>query len=611
MHAWRTEYDPKSQIRQHSVQAGFGHSLLAPLTTYVFSRLRVAAAVWEHGHEWWPLHTETSLSTFEAQHGRDQQRLAYNTRQFALVQKKKQLVRGEHGGYSDFFAPIVVQGKVVAVLVTGPFANAPPKSADILESWRSLTGRQGHPADPEFASYLSAVFDVLVLEGSRMQALQSVLECVTRLMAGTGLADELTNQVEVSSRELEQARSSEHSWETVRIMLDERSSLRWSRTGYSHHLHLQGFSHGVDHVLVGLAVSDRPGSDPVDEAVRRHAFQRAAVELARSVGDALSGQVGDHGVVFLSGSNGGQHKKRQKVRDLAERATSLAKKSFGLALHFGLSPAASTAPLSRSYQTALGAAESALNQRVRLVNTEDAPSRSIQSLRHLRQELDRIPGERPELLPACFDRYIEAVGAQLGFRIEPTQAHLELGFERMADSLQKSGMLDEKELRAAAESLARAAAASTTVSDLFAAYRRVVLDVVEAVAKPVPARRDRSLRVAIDFIQQHYTEPLSAGRVARVAGFTRTYFSKLFKEREQMTFEHYLRALRVERAKHLLTSTDLGVGRLAKLSGFSSSEYFARIFRREVGVSPLEYRKTPAKAAPKRHRAAYKNTKQN
>ena len=466
----------------------------------------------------------------------------------------------------------------------------------------------GAPADPEFASYLSAVFDILVLEGSLTLSLERLLGCIAQLMTGTGRADELTNQVEALGRELDQARSSERSWDTVRTMVDERSSLKWSRTGYSHHLHLQGLSRAVDHVLVGLAVNRRSGSDPVDEAVRRHALQRGAVELARSVGDVLSGQVGEHGVVFLSGSGGGAQKKRRKVADLAERIAVWAKKSFGLSLHFGVSTASGATPLSRSYQAALGAAESALNKRIQLVSLDHAPDRPGNSLRQLREELDRIPGERPELLPAYFDHYLEGVGARLGYRIEPARAHLDVGFERMTESLLKSGMLDEKGLRATVEGLERAAGAATTISELFAAYRRAVLDVVEAVAKPVPARRDRSLRVAVDYIHRHYTESLSAEQVARVAGFTRTYFSKLFKEREQMTFEHYLRALRVERAKHLLTSTDLSVGRLARLSGFSSSEYFARVFRRVVGVSPLQHRESPVTRSRSHRRAPHKST---
>jgi hypothetical protein len=68
--------------------------------------------------------------------------------------------------------------------------------------------------------------------------------------------------------------------------------------------------------------------------------------------------------------------------------------------------------LSGSYQTTLGAAEIALAQGTRLVEVEPDAKPGTHSLRHLREELSRIVEERPELLGARFDRYLEALAAQ-------------------------------------------------------------------------------------------------------------------------------------------------------------------------------------------------------
>jgi two-component system response regulator YesN len=57
-----------------------------------------------------------------------------------------------------------------------------------------------------------------------------------------------------------------------------------------------------------------------------------------------------------------------------------------------------------------------------------------------------------------------------------------------------------------------------------------------------------------------------------------------------MTFERYLRQLRIERAKQLLVSTDLDMQRVAQLSGLGTRQYLARMFRRVLGMTPLEYR---------------------
>ena len=488
--------------------------------------------------------------------------------------------------------------QVVAVLVAGPFAEKRSTSTDILERWRHLTGRQGHPADPEFASYLSATLATLVLDGGQARAFERLLNCLARLMGGQGQADELMNQAEAARAALEPARFADRTWQTVRKVIDDRSQRTAFDEALSNDLRDLGLTRPADHVLVGLTVSRTIEPDPVDEAIRRDAFQRASADLAHATGEVVAGQVGDHGVVFLCGKAGPATRKRQKVLDLAERVFTLGRKRFGLSLHFGASLAPANDPLSRSYQSALGAAEAALVGDAKLVIAEPGSRRPRHSLRHLRQELSRAVEERPDLLGARFDRYLEAVAVHCVYRMKPARAHLEAGFERMAEALVKSGALDEKSFGVLGDGLDRAAGEARTVSELFAAYRKSVFDLATAVQRPAHARRDRGLQGALDYIRQRYSEPLSRAKVARVAGFAPRYFSALFKKREHTTFEQYLHGLRIERAKQLLEDSSVDAARVAELSGFRTPQYFSRVFRRATGTTPLEFRrKSPRVAA--------------
>ncbi|HEV8244571.1 MAG TPA: AraC family transcriptional regulator, partial [Polyangiaceae bacterium] len=332
-------------------------------------------------------------------------------------------------------------------------------------------------------------------------------------------------------------------------------------------------------------------SDPVDELLRRDAFQRRAVELGRASGHAVAGRVGDHGVVFLSGSGGSATSQKRKVRELAEKALSLGKR-LGLALHFGSSAAPASLPMAQSYHAALGAAESALAHGAELVAAKLEARRSAPSLQSLRRELGVAVEERPELFSARFERYLDAVAVECAYRVEPARVHLEIGFERVTEALADSGVLDAKSLRVMSEELSRTTRGSLDISDLFAAYRRAVFDVSQAAREPAPAHRDRNLRGAIEYMQQHYAETLGRDQVARIAGFAPGYFSELFKEREGVSFEQYLSGLRIERAKQLLHGTDLDAKRVAKLSGFKSPDYFAHAFRRATGITPLAFRRS-------------------
>jgi AraC-like DNA-binding protein len=608
VHVWNVTSDPKSGGYTHTVTGGSGHALLVPVVSAVFQALGVSAALFD-GTFWWSLHDEPNLIPIEVEHGVESQRWAYNGRMFAKVRAREKAVRGEHAGTSDLFVPVRIGGKVTAILVTGPFETTRPTGAEILRRWRFLTGRQGHPADPEFASYLRGTFATLTLEGDRAMTFERLLGHLAELLATEGRADELTNRAHALRLALEPARFADRMWEAAREMIGERSSRAQYSAARAYDRGKLGLSRAADQAMVGLLASDKAEVDPVDDAIRRDAFQRSATELALAAGDVISGQVGDHGVVFLSGSRGSASSRKKKLLDLADRASGLARTRFGLSAHFGVSLGSGAAALSRSYQAALGAAELALTQGKKLLIAEPTADRPLQPLRELREELGRVAQERAGLLPARFERYVEAVAMHCGYRIEPAWAHLELCFERVADTLLRGGALDEKSLRAMRGSLDRSSREARTTAELFATYRGAVADLSEAAERPVPARQDRGLRGALDYIRQHYSERLGVQKVAKIAGFAPTYFSELFRKREGTTFERYVFSLRLERAKQLLTGTDLNVTRVAELSGYGSPQYFCRVFRRVVGATPLEYRggKLPdwAKGA-KPNRSKYK-----
>jgi AraC-like DNA-binding protein len=321
-------------------------------------------------------------------------------------------------------------------------------------------------------------------------------------------------------------------------------------------------------------------------------FQRASVELARAGRNVISGCVGDHGVMFLvAGAGSGARAGRALVR-LGERAATLAKKRFGLALHLGTSSVTGSAPLSVRYQEALAAAENAVSQGISIAHAASGGSPDMSAIRKLRAQLGGTTEVRPKELIPRFEHYLEAVMVHAGYRLDLAQAHLMAGFDQAAQALLSARALEPKSHEAMQESLDKAARGASTLSELFAAYRRAVAELVDAVERPVSASRDRSLRRAIDFIHQHFTEPMTSRQVAKIAGFAPGYFCQLFKRRERMTFEQYLRRLRIEHAKQLLLGTDLSVERVGQLSGYALRHYFHRVFRRSVGVTPIAFRES-------------------
>jgi AraC-like DNA-binding protein len=565
------------------------HAMFAPGLSNAFEMLRVSATIRERDH-WRTIHFEPNLGAFEEEHGIVLERVKYNARSMDQARSKREPVLGRYAGLLDWFVPIVSRGHVLGVLVTGPFAAERPTSSDILARWRWLTGRQGHPADPEFAEYLEVTLSTLVLDGDRMAAFEGFLTGFARLIAGEGDAEKLLAEAEAQRDRAEEVRFVDRMWDAVRTMVDERTSHLWSSPSRVMWLKNMGMTRVADAALVGLLVSRERAPEPVEGRLRRDAFQRACVDLARSAGQVVSGRVGEHGVTLLSAATGATQRKEQRLLDLGERAAKVAR-GFALELHLGVS-AGPTQSLSEHFQKALAAAESALSQGARVRRADALGARRGPSLGEVRRELAGLIDRQPAALPARFDRFLEVVAIHCGYRLEPARAHLEAAFERIEEALRDRRALGERSLGDAYEALERAAQEARTVEELFGAYRRAVSDVSEAAQRPVAARRDRSLRRALAYIHRHYSEPLQLEQVARVAGFAPNYFSALFKQREHVTFDHFLRGLRIERAKQLLVSTDLEARRVAELSGFATASYFARAFRRAVEMTPVAYRRS-------------------
>jgi AraC-like DNA-binding protein len=591
LHKWTVHFDNRLGTKQHELAPGVGQALAAAVAVNAFQVLGVSATIWEHGKEWLPLHSEPTIVPLEVHYDKWTLRTDYNAARLNEAIRKKRTVLGRHAGHLDVFAPIVIEGFSTGVLVVGPVAVGRFGAAELENRWRRLTGRRAHPTDPSFAAFVETTLAVLTLEHEDVDAFVELVESIALLLAGRHDACPLLNRVEVLRTRLERARAVERSWNAAREMLDERSSQLWQDVFSYKNLLGLGLSRTPDDVLVGLTTAPSPSVDPVEQLVRRNAFQRRCVDLAEKVGDAIAGRLGDYGVVFLcSAPRSSLQTRNQRLRTLVDKADSLATRSFGLRVHFGAGTLATTEPLYRKYQAALDAAEAAVARKERVCFAASGNTREGPSLHALRRQLAAIAEQHPEQLGPRFDRYVEAVAAQHGHRLGALQGHLEAGFDAMTTPLLDSGTLDERSHRALTSALDRAAGEARTSSEYVAAYARAVSGVADAVRRPVVARRARGIDRALEHIDRHYGDVLSLGQVARIAGMADARFSRLFKESEGVTFQSYLRTRRRARAEHLLSSTGLGVARVAEMSGWRSVAYFCRDFKRATGRTPTEFR---------------------
>ncbi len=101
----------------------------------------------------------------------------------------------------------------------------------------------------------------------------------------------------------------------------------------------------------------------------------------------------------------------------------------------------------------------------------------------------------------------------------------------------------------------------------------------------------RIVRKAMAYVHTHYTEPISSRDIAAHVGLSEQHLARSFRKEIGITPLEYLKRYRIRQAKTLLEKGDKSITEVALEVGFSDSSYFARVFRAEVGISPSAYRK--------------------
>lgn len=143
--------------------------------------------------------------------------------------------------------------------------------------------------------------------------------------------------------------------------------------------------------------------------------------------------------------------------------------------------------------------------------------------------------------------------------------------------------------------------------DLYVTYREdipsrriALLSKVYGVAAALRERYDmplesenvyHRLRPALDYMEAHFTEPLSLEKIADALNVCPDHAIRMFKKITNKTPIRYLRDLRLTEGMKLLAETDYSVEEIAVRCGFNDANYFGKAFKDMVNRTPLAYRK--------------------
>jgi len=106
-----------------------------------------------------------------------------------------------------------------------------------------------------------------------------------------------------------------------------------------------------------------------------------------------------------------------------------------------------------------------------------------------------------------------------------------------------------------------------------------------------PKNVSEYLSRAVEYMSNNYSGELTLKKVSDAIFISAFYLSHLFRKEMNTTFSDYLCNIRIEKAKELLkTGNDFRINEIAEKTGFSNPNYFAKTFKKAVGVAPKEYK---------------------
>ncbi|MBD5101096.1 MAG: helix-turn-helix transcriptional regulator [Subdoligranulum sp.] len=141
------------------------------------------------------------------------------------------------------------------------------------------------------------------------------------------------------------------------------------------------------------------------------------------------------------------------------------------------------------------------------------------------------------------------------------------------------------------DSYIQSMADSRTISELTVLMHEMYDDFIHRVHQcRTNPELSKQIRSCCDYIEFHLEEDIPLSMLAQRIGYTEPYLSRKFKKEMGINISDYIRFARVERAKWMLTTTDLPIAQIAQRLHFCSSSYFSEIFRGVAGQTPQQWR---------------------
>ena len=103
--------------------------------------------------------------------------------------------------------------------------------------------------------------------------------------------------------------------------------------------------------------------------------------------------------------------------------------------------------------------------------------------------------------------------------------------------------------------------------------------------------KDIYVKQIIKYLHENYDYDIKMEQLSEKMHLHPNYLHRIFKESMDCTIMSYLNDIRIEKAKLLISQTDIPITEISGFIGMNSSQYFSKVFKQQIGTTPTEYRR--------------------
>lgn len=308
--------------------------------------------------------------------------------------------------------------------------------------------------------------------------------------------------------------------------------------------------------------------------------------------EAFADKQGDLCVLCAGEAHEGGAAELERVKKRAEELIGLLSSEHGLTAAIGIGGRVDAwADLREAYVQAAGAARQKMflgSGRV-IVHGIDDKRAPAEHTEPIRIGTSQIQSMVYAFQSAELAAYLDALFDQLSVRRDPDLAHI-ITFELLMilTTLWPDVTNDDRQVTELKKQYYDQLSKLETVEESRSWFKQSFEALVRHIAGMYNSDRNSIIK-ATQYIQQYYHREISLQFISGLAHLSKNYFANVFKKEVGESFLEYLTRIRIDNAKALLRQ-DLRTGDVGSLVGIPDPKYFSKVFKKITGLSPSEYR---------------------